>query len=53
MHRFHAITPIILVFYEWRPEKSANHGITTIAGSASSIDEKQWFYIISIETSII
>ena len=35
MHHFHAITPIVLLFHESRPEKRTNHIITPSAGDAS------------------
>ena len=30
MHHFHDVTPIMLLFYESRPEKRVNHAITPI-----------------------
>ena len=35
MHHFHAITSIICLFHESRPEKRANQAITQTAGGAS------------------
>ena len=41
MHHFHAITPIILLFYESRPEKMVNHAISPTAGGASIVKTTQ------------
>ena len=48
MQHFHAITPVIWLFYESRPEKMGNHAITPTAGGASSFECFQYLTLKQI-----